>query len=81
MQDFRQLKVWAKAHTVALEIFKVTERLPRHDGLALRSQLRRAALSIPEVRRMLTGLTKRVGGTNARPQTPFVPTAHGRNDT
>lgn len=136
MQDFRQLKVWAKAHTVALEIFKVTERLPRHDGLALRSQLRRAALSIPaniaegagkssdaefhrhlqialgsasetlyhlllardtgaisterydqlseslvEARRMLTGLTKRVGGTNARPQTPFVPTTHGRNDT
>jgi four helix bundle protein len=132
MQDFRRLKVWAKAHAVALEIFRITERLPRREGLALRSQLRRAALSIAaniaegagkssnaefhrylqialgsasetlyhlllardtgalpvtrynqlanqivEVRRMLTGLSKRVGGTNGIPPTPSVTTRRG----
>lgn len=135
MQDFRQLKVWAKAHAVALEIFRVTERFPRREGLALRAQLRRSALSVPantaegagkasnaefhrylqialgsasetiyhlllardtgaltaerhqelservvEVRRMLTGLSKRVALTNGIRSTPFAHTAPQRND-
>jgi four helix bundle protein len=135
MQDFRQLKVWAKAHAVAIKIFRITERLPRREGLALRAQLRRAALSIPaniaegagkssnaefyrylqialgsasetlyhlllardtgalstarydqlagqivEVRRMLTGLSKRVGAENAVPPTPFVRAGHGHQE-
>ena len=46
MQDFTRLKVWHKAHTLALDIYRATERFPRRDGLALSAQLRRASLSI-----------------------------------
>ena len=126
MQDFRRLKVWEKAHAVAVDIFNETERFPRRHGVGLKSQLRRAALSVPaniaegagkasnpefqrflqialgsasetlyhlllardtgmlandkyddlsaritEVRRMLTGLAKRVDARQDRPATPF----------
>ena len=47
MQDFRNLKVWHKAHVLAMDIYRVAGALPRSDGLALTSQLRRAALSVP----------------------------------
>ena len=47
MQDFRNLKVWQKAHALAMDIYRVAGALPRADGLALTSQLRRAALSVP----------------------------------
>ena len=46
MQDFRNLKVWEKAHLVAIEIYRVAESFPRAPGLALTSQLRRSALSV-----------------------------------
>ena len=47
MQDYRKLKVWAKAHSVAIDIHRVAGGFPRHNGVALTTQLRRAALSIP----------------------------------
>jgi four helix bundle protein len=133
MQDFHRLKVWEKAHTVAVDIFRETERFHRQAGVALSAQLRRAALSIAaniaegagkssdaefqrflqvalgsasetlyhlllardtgvlaperhddlssrviEVRRMLTGLAKRIDGRRHRPSTPFAtPTPRG----
>ena len=126
MQDFHRLKVWEKAHALAVDVFRETECFHRHAGVALSAQLRRAALSIAaniaegagkasdaefqrflqvalgsasetlyhlllardtgvlaperyddlssrviEVRRMLTGLAKRVDGRRRRPSTPF----------
>ena len=47
MQDYRNLKVWEKAHAFALEVHLVCDALPRHSGAALGQQLRRAALSVP----------------------------------
>ena len=47
MRDFRQIKVWAKAHKLTLEIYKTTSRFPREELYALTSQLRRASSSIP----------------------------------
>ncbi|HEY5492859.1 MAG TPA: four helix bundle protein, partial [Gemmatimonadaceae bacterium] len=47
MQDYRKLKVWEKAHSVAIDIHRVAGGFPRRDGVAVTSQLRRAALSIP----------------------------------
>lgn len=47
MKDFRKLKVWQKAHTLALKIYKVTEEFPREELYGLTSQIRRACVSIP----------------------------------
>lgn len=47
MQDFRNLKVWQKAHRVALDVYTATESFPSREQYGLTSQLRRAAYSIP----------------------------------
>lgn len=47
MQNFRDLKVWNKAHTVALAIYEATEPFPVAERYGLTSQMRRAAASIP----------------------------------
>ena len=47
MQDFRKLKVWDKAHQLALGIYQVTARFPREELYGLTSQIRRASISIP----------------------------------
>jgi four helix bundle protein len=47
MRDFRQIKVWDKAHRLTLEIYKTTAGFPREELYGLTSQLRRASASIP----------------------------------
>jgi four helix bundle protein len=47
MKDFRQLKVWEKAHHLALEVYKATAIFPKEELYGLTSQLRRAGVSIP----------------------------------
>ena len=46
MKDFRQLKVWEKAHQLALALYRVTASFPRDETYGLTSQIRRAASSI-----------------------------------
>src|SRR2546428_8095251 len=47
MKDFRNLKVWEKAHQLALALYPVTALFPRQEAYGLASQIRRAASSIP----------------------------------
>ena len=47
MKDFRNLKVWEKAHLLTLALYKVTASFPRDETDGLASQIRRAASSIP----------------------------------
>lgn len=47
MKDFRNLKVWEKAHNLALEVYRTTESFPQAETYGLKSQLRRSATSIP----------------------------------
>jgi four helix bundle protein len=47
MQNYHQLSVWRKAHAIALNVQRLTERIPREGNSGLVGQLRRAALSIP----------------------------------
>ena len=47
MKDFRQLKVWEKAHQLTLAVYRVTASFPRDEIYGLTSQMRRAASSIP----------------------------------
>lgn len=47
MQDFRKLNVWHKAHALALNVRRVTKGFPRSGYTSQRSQITRAAESIP----------------------------------
>ncbi len=47
MQNFRELKVWDKAHAVTLAVYAATELFPVTERFGLTSQTRRAALSVP----------------------------------
>ena len=46
MQDFRNLKVWQKAHAITLATYTATENFPTTERYGLTSQMRRAAASI-----------------------------------
>ena len=46
MADFRQLKVWQKAHEVTLDIYRITQQFPKTEVYGLTSQMRRASISI-----------------------------------
>ena len=45
--DFTKLRVWQKAHEVALDVYKLTANFPRQEQFCLTQQLRRAAISVP----------------------------------
>jgi four helix bundle protein len=47
VSDFKKLKVWQKAHALALHAHRVATGIHRSHDLALRSQIIRAAMSIP----------------------------------
>ncbi len=47
MKDFRELKVWEKAHELTLSIYRATSTFPKDELYGLISQLRRASMSIP----------------------------------
>ena len=46
MQDYRKLKVYAKAYALALTVYENTRQFPREELYGLTSQVRRAAVSI-----------------------------------
>ncbi len=46
MKNFRDLKVWHKAHSLALESYKATVAFPKQEMFGMTSQIRRVAVSI-----------------------------------
>ena len=46
MKDFRELKVWQKAHELTLAVYQVTASFPREELFGLTAQIRRAGSSI-----------------------------------
>jgi four helix bundle protein len=47
MQDFRDPKVWQRAHQLVLHLYQATATFPDAERFGLTSQVRRAAVSIP----------------------------------
>ena len=47
MQNYKDLKVWEKAHQFTLEVYGATKQFPKEEIYCLTNQLRRAAFSIP----------------------------------
>jgi len=46
VKDFRELKVWRKAHELTLAVYQITASFPREELSGLTAQLRRASSSI-----------------------------------
>jgi len=46
LKDFKEVKVWAKAHATTIEVYRLTRLFPREELYGLTSQIRRAAASI-----------------------------------
>jgi four helix bundle protein len=46
MKDFRQLKVWEKAHLVTLAVYRLTESFPKCELYGITSQMRRCSASV-----------------------------------
>lgn len=47
MQNYKDLKVWEKAHAAALKVYRATADFPKTEIYGLTSQVRRASVSIP----------------------------------
>jgi len=45
--NFTNLKIWQKSHQLALEIYKLTTKLPNCEKYGIISQIQRASTSIP----------------------------------
>ena len=46
MSNYRELAVWRKSHSVALDVYRVSLELPKTERYGLQAQMRRAAVSI-----------------------------------
>ena len=46
-KTFQDVEVWKKAHAWVLNVYRFTEKFPKHELFGLTSQLRRATVSIP----------------------------------
>lgn len=46
MGDFQKLEIWKEAHSLTIQIYKLTEKLPKSELFVLTSQIRRAAISV-----------------------------------
>jgi four helix bundle protein len=46
MQDFHNLDVWRRSHTLTLDIYRLTKAFPTDERFGLTSQLRRSSFSI-----------------------------------
>ena len=46
-KGYKKLKVWEKAHQLAIEIYRISKTFPKEEMYGLTSQIRRAAFSVP----------------------------------
>ena len=47
MQNYKDLKVWEKAHQFTLKVYDITKSFPREEIYSLTNQIRKASSSIP----------------------------------
>ena len=71
MRDFRELKIWGKAHQFTLDVYIATQDFPNDERFGLTAQLRRAAASIP------TNIAEGCGRHGERELARFISIAAG----
>jgi four helix bundle protein len=47
MRNFREYEIWHKGVDLTVDIYKLTQLLPKEEEYGLKTQLKRAAVSIP----------------------------------
>jgi four helix bundle protein len=47
MRDFKELKIWQKAHQLTLDVYRQTKGFPVEERFGLTSQLRKSTSSVP----------------------------------
>ena len=47
MPDVKKLEAWQVSMKLAVQVYRVTEQLPKHELYGLTAQIRRSAVSIP----------------------------------
>jgi len=47
LKSYKELKVWQKAYSLCIEIYKITRTFPKEELYGLTSQMRRSAVSVP----------------------------------
>ncbi len=47
MHNLKELKIWHKSMTLAVEVYKATANFPKEEKYGLTSQIRRSAVSVP----------------------------------
>lgn len=71
MRDFRELKVWTKAHLLTLQVYRATKNFPSYEQFGLTSQMRRATASVP------TNIAEGCGRESERELARFMSIAGG----
>jgi len=46
LKSFKDLIVWQKAYKLTLDVYRLTEKFPKHEQYGLSSQIRRSAVSV-----------------------------------
>lgn len=47
MRNFRSLKIWEQGIDIVKEVYRISQKLPSEEKFGLKSQITRAAISIP----------------------------------
>ncbi len=71
MSDFKDLKVWQRAHQLVLDTYRATATFPAGERFGLTSQLRRSAVSIG------ANIAERGGRATHRDRLRFLHMAQG----
>jgi four helix bundle protein len=70
-KDYRDLVVWQEAMDLVMLVYRVTAGFPKEETYGLRSQMRRAAVSIP------SNIAEGQGRRTSRDFRNFLAIAHG----
>ena len=60
MKNFKQLKIWQKGLEIATKMYALVGHFPEQEKFGLSSQLTRAAVSIPLLRRVVVVAAKKI---------------------
>ena len=71
MQDFTKLKVWQKAHTFTINLYKISSTFPNEEKFGLTNQIRRASVSIE------SNLAEGAGRSTSKDFSRFIDIAQG----